>query len=150
MEEGGNEYKDVKCGNKDGKEHARGGALLRPEREGVSLLEQTWNKEIKKEIMKHSLRPEREGGAGDGRGQLEALDDLLPQLLVDDVDEAAARHHQVVQLVQVQDLLGHDGQAVDGRPCGGDGRLGLLREASHGRPRSGGAVHVLRDHPHPW
>lgn len=99
--------------------------------------------------MKHSLRPEREGGAGDGRGQLEALDDLLPQLLVDDVDEAAARHHQVVQLVQVQDLLGHDGQAVDGRPCGGDGRLGLLREASHGRPRSGGAVHVLRDHPHP-
>ena len=36
-----------------------------------------------------SLCSEREGGRGDGGGEPKALDDLLPQLLVDDFDEAS-------------------------------------------------------------
>ena len=62
----------------------------------------------------HVLGAEGEGGAGDGRGQVEALGDLAPQLLVDHFDEAAFGHYQAVELVQVEDVLGHDRYAVDG------------------------------------
>lgn len=48
---------------------------------------------------------------------MQPLDDLLPQLLVDDVDQPAALDHQVVQLEQVQHGLGHDRQSVNRRPC---------------------------------
>ena len=58
------------------------------------------------------LGTEGEGGGGDGGGQAKALDDLLPLLLVDHLHEAAPRHHQVEELVEVEDLLGHDWQAV--------------------------------------
>jgi hypothetical protein len=65
-------------------------------------------------IMSHdSLCAQGEGGGGYGGGEAEPLDDLLPLLLVDDLHEAAPRHHQVVQLVQVQHLLSHDRQPVD-------------------------------------
>ena len=46
---------------------------------------------------------------------MQTLDDLLPQLFVDDVDQSSPGDDQVVQLVQVQHLLGHDGQSVDWR-----------------------------------
>ena len=60
------------------------------------------------------LRAEGEGGGGDGGGQAEPLDDLLPLLLVDHLHQASTGHHQVEQLEQVEDLLGHDWQPVDG------------------------------------
>ena len=60
------------------------------------------------------LSSEGEGGGGDGGGEAEPLDDLLPLLLVDDLHQAAPGAHQVVQLVQVENLLGHDGKTVDG------------------------------------
>ena len=63
----------------------------------------------------HVLGAESEGGTGDRAGQVEALGDLAPQLLVDDLDEAALGHHELVELEQVEHVLGHDGYAVDGR-----------------------------------
>ena len=60
------------------------------------------------------LGPEGEGGGGDGGGEAEPLDDLLPLLLVDDLHQAAPGAHQVIQLVEVEDLLGHDGKTVNG------------------------------------
>lgn len=48
---------------------------------------------------------------------MQPLDDLLPQLLVDDIHEATTRDDQVVQLVQVQHGLGHDRQAIDRSSC---------------------------------
>ena len=67
----------------------------------------------------HSLGPQGEGGAGDGRGQVQAFGDLSPDLLVDDLHQAPLLRHQLIQHVQVQDLLGHDGDSVDGGPCDG-------------------------------
>ena len=46
-----------------------------------------------------SLRPEGEGSAGDGGGQVEALGDLPPDLLVDDLHQASLLRHQLVELV---------------------------------------------------
>ena len=66
------------------------------------------------ELCCYLLGPESEGGGGDGGGEAESLDDLLPLLLVDDLHQAAPGAHQVVQLVQVEDLLGHDGKTVNG------------------------------------
>lgn len=63
----------------------------------------------------HVLGAQREGGRRDGRGQVEALGDLAPNLLVDHLDQAAARHHELVELVQVEHLLRHDWNPVDGR-----------------------------------
>lgn len=65
----------------------------------------------------HSLGPQGEGGAGDGRGQVQAFGDLPPDLLVDDLHQAPLLRHQLIQHIQVQDLLGHDGDSVDGGPC---------------------------------
>lgn len=45
---------------------------------------------------------------------MKALDDLLPELLVDDIDESAARHHQQVELVEIQHRFGHDWKTIDG------------------------------------
>lgn len=61
----------------------------------------------------HLLCAQSERGTGDARRQMQSLDDLLPQFLVDDVDEAATGDDQIVQFVQVQHRLGHDRQAVD-------------------------------------
>lgn len=46
---------------------------------------------------------------------MQTFDDLLPELLVDDVNQTTSLDNQVVQLVQVQHRLGHDGQSVDRR-----------------------------------
>lgn len=46
---------------------------------------------------------------------MQPLNYLLPQLLVDDIDEAATCDDQVVQLVQVQHGFGHDRKTIDGR-----------------------------------
>ena len=70
----------------------------------------------KKKETRDVLGAQSEGGRRDGRRQVQALDDLLPEFLVDDVDQAAARNHQIVELVQVQHLLGHDRQPRDRRP----------------------------------
>ena len=61
----------------------------------------------------YSLCAEREGGAGDAGGQVEALADLAPQLLVDDLHQPTLADHEPEELVQVERLLGHDGDAVD-------------------------------------
>jgi len=66
------------------------------------------------ERERYVLCSEGEGGAGDGGGQVEALGDLAPQLLVDDFHQAALRHDQLEQLVQVQGLLRHDRDPVHG------------------------------------
>ena len=66
------------------------------------------------ELCCYLLSPESEGGGGDGGGEAQTLDDLLPLLLVDDLHQAAPSAHQVVQLVQVEDLFGHDGKTVNG------------------------------------
>ena len=60
----------------------------------------------------HLLGAQREGSAGDGRGQIQSLGDLSPQLLVDDLHQAALLCHQHVQHEQVEHLLRHDGDAV--------------------------------------
>ena len=60
------------------------------------------------------LSSECECSRCDARGEAQAFDDLLPLLLVDDLHEASSGHHQVVQLVQVKYLLGHNWQTVDG------------------------------------
>lgn len=62
----------------------------------------------------NSLRAQGEGGAGDGGGQVKAFGDLPPDLLVDDLHQPTFLSHQLVEHVQVQDLLGHDGDPVDG------------------------------------
>lgn len=49
------------------------------------------------------------------RREVEALDDLLPEFLVDDVDESSSGNDQIVQLVEVEHRLGHDRQSVDRR-----------------------------------
>ena len=60
------------------------------------------------------LSSEGEGGGGDGGWEAEPLDDLLPLLLIDDLHQASSGAHQIVQLIQVENLLGHDGKTVDG------------------------------------
>ena len=48
---------------------------------------------------------------------MQSFDDLLPQLLVDDVNQSAASHHQIVEFVEVEHLFGHDRQSGDRRAC---------------------------------
>lgn len=78
---------------------------------------QLFSGEVMRERERHLLGAQREGGAGDGRGEVETFCDLPPDLLVDDLHQASLLRHQLVQLVQVQHLLGHDGNAVDRSPC---------------------------------
>lgn len=59
-----------------------------PERRGEAL-KHVQNSRISLSIS-FSLCSEREGGRGDRGGEPQALDDLLPQLLVDDFDEASS------------------------------------------------------------
>lgn len=66
--------------------------------------------------MDNVLCSEGKGSRCDGRWQVEALYDLLPQLLVDDVDESTAGDDQVVQFVQVQHLFGHNRQTSNRSP----------------------------------
>lgn len=65
----------------------------------------------------HLLSPEGEGGAGDGCGQVQAFGDLPPDLLIDDLHQAPLLCDQFIQHVQVQDLLGHDGNPIDRGAC---------------------------------
>ena len=74
------------------------------------------------------LCSQREGGTGDGRGQLEPLDDLLPEFLVDDINKATPGHYEVEKLVEVQHLLGHDRETVDGGTQIGKRGYGTIRE----------------------
>lgn len=59
---------------------------------------------------------------------MQSLDDLLPQLLVDDVHQTTARDYQVVQFVQVQHGFGHYRKAIDGSAWneGETRKLGLV------------------------
>lgn len=61
----------------------------------------------------HLLGAQGEGGTGDAGGQVQPLDDLLPQLLVDNIHQAAAGYHQIVQLVEIQHRFGHYRQPID-------------------------------------
>lgn len=62
----------------------------------------------------HVLGAQSEGGRGDARGQIQAFGYFAPDLLVDHLDEPAASNHQVVELVEVQNLLSHYWDAIDG------------------------------------
>lgn len=53
---------------------------------------------------------------GDGGGQVQSLCDFPPDLLVDDLHQAPLVRHQLVEHVQIQDLLGHDGDTIDRGP----------------------------------
>lgn len=66
----------------------------------------------KKRERRYSLGAQRESGRGYARRKVKSLDDFLPELLVDYVDEAAPSYHQVVQLVQVQYGFRHYWQSV--------------------------------------
>ena len=50
------------------------------------------------------LGAEGESSGGDGGGEAEPLDDLLPLLLVDHLHQTPTGYHQVVELVQVKHL----------------------------------------------
>lgn len=50
---------------------------------------------------------------GDGSRQVQSLCDFSPDFLVDDLHQAPLLCHQLVKHVQIQNLLGHDGDAVD-------------------------------------
>lgn len=58
-----------------------------------------------------------ERGTGDGGGQVKAFGDLSPDLLVDDFYQPSFLGHQLVEHVEIQDLLCHDGDPVDGSSC---------------------------------
>lgn len=61
---------------------------------------------------RHLLGAESESCAGDGCGQVETFGDLPPDLLVDNFHQASLLCHKLVQLVEVQHLLRHDGNAI--------------------------------------
>lgn len=65
----------------------------------------------------HLLGAQGKGRTGDARRQMQALDDLLPQLLVDDIHQSAAGYYQIVQLIEIQHRFGHYGQPIDRRSC---------------------------------
>lgn len=68
--------------------------------------------------LQDSLGSKREGGAGDGGGQIKAFGDLSPDLLVDDFHQPSLLSHQLIEHVEIQDLLCHDGDPIDGSSCG--------------------------------
>ena len=59
------------------------------------------------------LCSESECSWGDAWWKTQPFDDLLPLFLVYHLDEASAGDHEIEQLVQVEDLFGHDGKTVD-------------------------------------
>lgn len=59
------------------------------------------------------LGAEGKGSAGDGCGEVETFGDLSPDLLVNDLHQASLLRHKRVQLVEVQHLLRHYGNAID-------------------------------------
>lgn len=63
------------------------------------------------------LGSKRECGTGDGGGQIKAFGDLSPDFLVDDFHQPSFLSHQLVQHVEIQDLLCHDGDPIDGSSC---------------------------------
>lgn len=63
------------------------------------------------------LGSKRKCGTGDGGGQIKAFGDLSPDLLVDDFHQPSFLSHQLVEHVEIQDLLCHDGDPIDGSPC---------------------------------
>lgn len=73
-------------------------------------------------MISDSLCAQGESCTGDGGGQVESLCDFSPDLLVDNLHKAALLRHQLVQHVQIQDLLGHDGDTIDWGSCGGEGK----------------------------
>lgn len=72
------------------------------------------------------LSAQSERGGSDARWQAETLDDFLPELLVDYLDETASLDHQVVELVQIQHGLGHDGQTIDWLTYDRDNSIDLI------------------------
>ncbi len=53
-----------------------------------------------------------ECGAGDGGGQVQAFGDLPPDLLVYHLYQTSLLGHQLIKHVQIQHLLGHDGDSI--------------------------------------
>ncbi len=68
-------------------------------------------------VFEYVLSSESEGSAGDGGRQVQALRDLPPQLFIYDFHQPPLLCHQLVQHVEVQHLLGHDGNPVHWGPC---------------------------------
>ena len=71
-----------------------------------------WILIIKYPCNQYSLCSEGECCTSDATGQVEAFADLPPKLLVDDLHQASLGHNQSEEFVQVQGLLGHDGNTV--------------------------------------
>jgi len=78
-----------------------------------------------------SLGSKCEGGTGDGGGQIKAFGDLSPDLLVDDFHQPSFLGHQLVEHVEIQDLLCHDGDPIDGSSC----RETVGKETRHQREK---------------
>lgn len=88
----------------------------------MSVMQHMWAnmKRIKFQLQivisfEHLLRTQCECRTCDAGGQVQPFNYLLPQLLVYDVDETAARDHQIVQLVKIQHRFGHDRKSIDRR-----------------------------------
>lgn len=58
------------------------------------------------------LCAEGKGCTGDWGRQVESLGNLPPQFLVNNLDQTALLSHQPVEWVQIQNLLGHNGNTV--------------------------------------
>lgn len=78
----------------------------------IHIVPQTVRRAFLKVRERHLLGAESESCAGDGCGQVETFGDLPPDLLVDNFHQASLLCHKLVQLVEVQHLLRHDGNAV--------------------------------------
>ena len=61
------------------------------------------------------LCAEGEGCTGDWGRQVESLGNLPPQFLVDNLNQTTLLCHQPVEWVQIQNLLGHNGDTVHWR-----------------------------------
>lgn len=62
--------------------------------------------------MRHLLCAEGKGCAGDRCGEVETFGYFPPDLLVNNFHQASLLCHKLIKPVQVQHLLGHDGDAV--------------------------------------
>lgn len=85
-----------------------------------------------------SLSSQRERGTGDGGGQVKAFGDLPPDLLVDDFHQPSFLGHQFVEHVEVQDLLCHDGDPIDGSSCRETAGKKTWRERENEAEKAGG------------
>ena len=62
---------------------------------------------------KDLLCAQGESCTSDGGRKVESLCDFSPDLFVDDLHQPPLLSHQLVQHVEIQDLLCHDGDTID-------------------------------------